>query len=271
MTTQTIKTSHANIALTDTGGDGPVLLMIHGNSSCRQVFRNQLEGEIGKVYRCIAFDLPGHGESSNAFSPDKTYWMPGYADTAIEVMKELGIPNYAVLGWSLGGHIGLEMLARTDAMTGLMITGTPPVEPKEESLGAGFKPSEHMGLAGQQDFTEQNVSDYAHSTCGVNAPFEPFLLEAVARTDGRARALMFSRILAPEGCNQQEIAIHAKVPLAIVNGEEDVFINNDYIAAIPYENLWEDTVYRLPGIGHAPFWEVPDLFDPYLSRFMQSL
>jgi len=265
-----IETSHGTIAVTDSEGAGPVLLMIHGNSSCRQVFRNQYAGEIGKEFRCIAYDLPGHGESSDALDPEKSYWMPGYADLAIELMEKLEIPSYAVLGWSLGGHIGLEMLARTDAITKLMISGTPPVASDPESLGAGFKPSEHMGLAGQEEFSEEDVSNYAHSTCGVNAPFEPFLLEAVARTDGRARALMFGRILAPEGHDQQQLAVKSKVPLAIVNGAEDVFINGDFIKALPYENLWEDTVYELDGIGHAPFWEVPDQFDPYLRRFLQA-
>ncbi|WP_163847186.1 alpha/beta fold hydrolase [Pseudooceanicola aestuarii] len=271
MKTHSIKTTHGTIAASDTEAEGPVVLMIHGNSSCRQVFRNQLDGAIGTEFRVIAFDLPGHGESSDAPDPERTYWMPGYADAAIELMAALGIDRYAVLGWSLGGHIGLEMLARTKAITGLMISGTPPVARAEDSIAAGFRASEHMHLAGQEAFTEQDVSNYAHSTCGQNAPFEPFLLDCVARTDGRARRLMFGRLLAPEAGDQQEIAINSPVPLAIVNGEDDVFIQNDFIAGLPYANLWENTVYRLEGIGHAPFWEVPDQFDPYLRRFLGSL
>ncbi|MBN9890356.1 alpha/beta fold hydrolase [Salipiger abyssi] len=271
MQTHHIDTSHAKIAVSDTGGDGPALLMIHGNSSCRGVFRNQLEGAIGQKYRCIAMDLPGHGDSTDATDPERTYWMPGYAETAIEVMQALKIPRYAVLGWSLGGHIGIEMLARSEALSGLMISGSPPFARNDASLGAGFRPSEHMGLAGQELFSDVDAENYAHSTCGENAPFEDFLLRAVARTDGRARRLMFTRILAPEATDQQATAIHSRVPLAIVNGEDDVFIDNDFIAAVPYGALWEDTVYRLPGVGHAPFWETPDQFDPYLDRFMASL
>ena len=67
-----IDTSHATIAVSDTGGDGPPILMIHGNSSCRQVFRNQLEGEIGREFRVLAMDLPGHGDSTDAIDPDRT-------------------------------------------------------------------------------------------------------------------------------------------------------------------------------------------------------
>ena len=67
--------------------------MIHGNSSCKEVFRNQLEGGIGSAFRCIAMDLPGHGRSDDARDPEKTYSMPGYADTAIELMETLGHSN----------------------------------------------------------------------------------------------------------------------------------------------------------------------------------
>lgn len=271
MKTHLIETSHGSIKVTDTEADGPIVLMIHGNSSCRQVFRNQLEGAIGQEFRVIAFDLPGHGESTDALDPEKTYWMPGYADTAIELMQKLGIDRYAVLGWSLGGHIGIEMLSRTDKISGLMITGSPPFEKTQESVEAGFRPSEHMHLAGQNSFTPQDVLDYAHSTCGANAPFEPFLVDCVKRTDGRARELMFGRITDAQTADQQDIAVHSPVPLAIVNGEDDVFVRNDFIAALPYKNLWENTVYRLDGIGHAPFWEAPDLFDPFLRRFLTSL
>ncbi len=40
---------------------------------------------------------------------------------------------------------------------------------------------------------------------------------------------------------------------------------------INYNNLWEGKVHLIPGVGHAPFWEVPGVFDVYLSRFLKSL
>ncbi|NDV01269.1 alpha/beta hydrolase [Pseudoroseicyclus sp. CLL3-39] len=242
--------------------------MIHGNSSCKEVFRNQYDGAIGRDYRCIAMDLPGHGASDDAADPERTYWMPGYAEAAMQVMEHLDIPAYAVLGWSLGGHIGLEMIGRTDAVTRLMISGTPPFEMTKDSVDRAFRDTPHMHLAGQRDFSAQDVTDYARSTCGENAPQEAFLHEAVARTDGRARERMIDRITDAAAVDQRRAAAKANIPLAIVNGEEDAFIDNDYIAAISYDNLWEGQVHRMVGIGHAPFWEVPELFDPILRRFL---
>lgn len=268
---QHIDTQFGKVAISQSAGQGPVILMIHGNSSSKDVFRNQLEGAIGARYRCIAMDLPGHGASEDANDPHAAYNMTGYAKAAIELMDSLGHDGYVVLGWSLGGHIGLEMLSHTDAIAGLMITGSPPVGHGNDAVSEGFLPSEHMHLAGQREFTEAEIDAYARATCGINAPFEEFLREAVARTDGQARELMLSKFIAGEGVNQQQAAMHAKVPLAIVNGGAEPFVNNDYVTSLAYSNLWEDKVHLIDEVGHAPFWEAPELFDPYIRRFVDSL
>jgi pimeloyl-ACP methyl ester carboxylesterase len=60
-------------------------------------------------------------------------------------------------------------------------------------------------------------------------------------------------------------------PLAIVSGGDEPFVKNDYLQYIRYANLWDGKVHILPGIGHAPFWEAPDLFDPLLTRFLNEI
>ncbi len=173
-----------------------------------------------------------------------------------------------MLGWSLGGHIGLEAIARHTEVAALMITGTPPVSPAD--LEAGFIPSEHMALAGTEHFTEQNIEDFARASCGPNAPFEPFLRDAVKRADGRARRLMIEAFVAGGGANQRTLVETSQIPLAVVNGAADSFVNNDYVQSVGYANLWDGKVHLLPDIGHAPFWEAPELFDPLLLRFLQD-
>ena len=108
----TLATSHGSIAVEETGHGGFPILLIHGNSSCRGVFRNQMEGPLAKNHRLIAFDLPGHGQSSDAPDPSRSYTRPGFADAAIEFLGMLGVVDVVVFGWSLGGHIALEMAPR---------------------------------------------------------------------------------------------------------------------------------------------------------------
>lgn len=95
-----LATTHGSIAIDEAGhGDLPVLL-IHGNSICRGVFRHQMSGRLAQDYRFIAFALPGHGESGNAPDPSRTYMLPGFADTAVEILGMLGVAEVAGCGGS---------------------------------------------------------------------------------------------------------------------------------------------------------------------------
>ncbi len=268
----TQETSHAALAYRMSDGGGLPVLMIHGNSTCREVFRNQLDGQIGHDHLCVAFDLPGHGDSSDALDLDATYSVQGYAAAGIELMEKLGIDRYAVLGWSLGGHVAIDMMAQApDALAGVMITGSPPISQGKGAMGEGFVGDIEHSIASKQILDADEIEIFAHNTCGPNAPYDPFLKHAVSRCDGRARSLMVAKMACGVGPNQQEIAVNAPVPFAIVNGADDAFIHNDFIAALPYQNIWEGKVHDMPGIGHAPFWEAPRAFDGYLHRFLNHV
>jgi pimeloyl-ACP methyl ester carboxylesterase len=263
-----LPTSHAAIAVSESAGSGPPVLLIHGNSGCKEVFRNQMEGEIGARWRLIAFDLPGHGRSSNARDPSRTYQIPGYADLVAELAWLLGLERFAAFGWSLGGHVGLEALTRCSGLAGLMITGTPPVPVTPEGLGQGFLPSEHMAITGKQDLTEAEAEDYARAIC---VPFDPLVLNAVKRTDGRARTMMLGAALSGWGTDERHLVETLDRPLGVVAGGEDPFVNNAYLQGIAYKHLWDGAVHVLPGIGHAPFWQAPEQFNPLLARFLADV
>jgi pimeloyl-ACP methyl ester carboxylesterase len=226
-----------------------------------------MKSALGERYRVIAPDLPGHGASSDATDPVRSYSMPGYADAMTEVLGLLGVGEAVVFGWSLGGHIGLEMISRFPGMLGLMITGTPPVSP--EQVTQGFRPSPHMHLAGQEAFSVEDIDSFARSTCGE--PFEPFLREAVARTDGRARRLMFEAFAGGVGADQSVIVATAKIPLAVVNGDEEPFVNTEFVSRIRYANLWEGKCHLVGHSGHAPFWDAPEKFNAILARFLNDI
>jgi pimeloyl-ACP methyl ester carboxylesterase len=266
-----VPTSHATISVCESVGTGPAVVMIHGNSCCKEVFRNQMDGAVGARWRVIALDLPGHGRSSDARNPWRSYTMPGYADMVAELLDILGVRRFAVFGWSLGGHIGLELFTRHAGMAGLMATGTPPVALTPEAIGQGFQVSEHMGMIGKVELTDAEAELFARHACGINAPFERFVLDAVRRTDGRARERMIAAAVSGWGTDQLRLAETLERPLAIVSGGDEPFVNNAYLQRIRYARLWDGQVHILPGIGHAPFWEAPALFDPLLSRFLTDV
>ena len=270
MGVESVATSHGDIAVRRSPGRSQTpLVFIHGNSSSGEIFINQLKGEIGKANSILALDLPGHGASSDALDPARTYSMPGYAEALTEALGKLGVSKAIIFGWSLGGHIGLEMISRFPGMRGLMITGTPPVGLGAEAVGQGFLSHPHMGSAGKETLTSEEIESFAHTTCGD--PFKPFLRAAVARTDGRARRLMFESFAGGEGADQSQIVATAKLPLAVVNGADEPFVNLAYVAGLKYANLWEGKTHEIPHSGHAPFWDAPAAFDAILSRFVRDV
>jgi pimeloyl-ACP methyl ester carboxylesterase len=237
--------------------------MIHGNSFSRGVFRHQLQGRLTEHHRLITFDLPGHGESSDAPDPMRSYSLPGFADAAVELLGKLGVDEAIVLGMSLGGHIGIEMVPRFAGMRGLMIVGSPPVS--RDNMVQGFKGLPEVRVAGKQDLSAAEIDGFVHAIFGASA--EPFMGDAVARADGRFRARLFE----VAGVDQRSVVESSPVPLAVVNGAADRVVNLDYFDSVAYAKLWEGTCYRVAGSDHAPFWEAPAEFNPLLERFLNEV
>ena len=47
-------------------------------------------------------------------------------------------------------------------------------------------------------------------------------------------------------------------------------MNLDYLDRLSWGRLWEGKCNRLDGLGHAPFWEKPDQFEPILAKFLED-
>lgn len=265
---RTIRTDFGDIAVLESSGTGMPVLMIHGNSSCKAVFRHQFESPAATRFRMIAIDLPGHGESGDA-PGENAYTLPFYADAALHVLDVMGAPEAAVLGWSLGGHIGLEMLARRPRLGGLMIVGTPPYGHGFLGMMRAFQVNLSLLLATRARLSAAEARRFARTSLG--AAFDPMYLDMIERTDVRARPALFRGMMRGEGADQREVAAHAAAPLAVLNGAEEPFARLDYLADLAYANLWDGQCHVIEGAGHAPFLERPDAFNPIFERFLDEI
>lgn len=263
-----VETSHAGIAVTDNGASGPAIVFIHGNSGCKEVFREQFSDDAFAGYRLLAFDLPGHGASEDARDPLESYKIGGYAALTEELLGKLGVERPLLVGWSLGGHVALEMIGRGFHATGVVISGTPPIQANLECLMSAFNidPSAE-NLTGKRDFTDADALAYATHTSGLDGGLDSHFLAMVKRTDGRAREIMFGSVVAGEPLDEQAIVASVTVPLAILNGAEDPFIKADYFDTLSYGSLWNGRAVRVEGAGHAPFLQAPGKFNALLADF----
>ncbi|WP_416067370.1 alpha/beta fold hydrolase [Rhizobium sp. ZK1] len=264
--TRNIDTSHCRIATEMTAGRGMDVVLIHGNSSCRGVFERQMKSGLGETYRLICFDLPGHGQSGDAYEKERTYPLPGLADAALEVLDALGVRNPVLLGWSLGGHVAIEMVSRRKDFRGLFIAGTPPVG---ENISEGFRGSLLKGLAGSSAFSQEQATQFADRV--FDSAATPELALAASRTDGDFRTTLFSQARIAEKSNQREVVSSTQTLTAVVNGAADPIIDLDYVDRVPYANLWRKRCFRIDFAGHAPFLQTSAVFNHYVAEFLQDI
>ena len=102
---RTVEVGGRAVNVLDTGGDGPVLLWIHGLSANWQSWLLNIPQFMGS-YRCVALDLPGFGLSDR---PAEDISITGYAATVDAVCDVLGIDVVSVIGNSMGGFVGAEL------------------------------------------------------------------------------------------------------------------------------------------------------------------
>ncbi|KAF2400520.1 alpha/beta hydrolase fold protein [Trichodelitschia bisporula] len=265
-----VETTHGTLAVSTIGSGSPAVLLIHGNSSCKKIFRHIINSSISNTHQIIAFDLPGHGDSSNAPNLEADYTQPAYADAAVQLLDKLEVKEAVVVGWSLGGHIGMEMIPIFPGLKGLVITGTPPVDLGELDLGFKFGPGGWRdAMAAKEVLSPEEIEGFAHGS--ADPPYEDWMKEAVVRTDGRARSIMFHGFGKGECSSQRELMKQSDVPIAVVNGADEPFVNLDWVKKIEYKNLWKGKTVELEGGLHAPFWGQPDRYVEILEEFLKDV
>jgi pimeloyl-ACP methyl ester carboxylesterase len=103
---RTVEVGGRAVNVLDTGGDGPVLLWIHGLSANWQSWLLNIPQFMGS-YRCVAVDLPGFGLSD---MPAEDVSITGYAATVDAVCDVLGIDVVSAIG-QLDGRLRRRELA----------------------------------------------------------------------------------------------------------------------------------------------------------------
>ncbi|KIW03901.1 uncharacterized protein PV09_04744 [Verruconis gallopava] len=289
-----VNTNHAVINVRDSippvdNPATPLILLLHGNSFCLKIWKHIFSSDLARTHRIVAIDYPGHGDSSDAYDARRSYNQAAYADAALQVLKQLAAPkNIIVVGWSLGGHVAIEIVLRCSRVKGIVITGTPPVDVEEE-VDRAF----NLGPTGWRDaaparniLTEAEMDTFAHHC--ADPPYEDWMLDCVKRTDGRAREYMFqafadgnrdaedlefqafSSTLPGGKWGQKKCVETSEVPVAVINGD-DPFLKMDWFDQIKWKNLWGGKCIKMDGCLHAPFWGKPQEYQRFLEAFVRDV
>jgi pimeloyl-ACP methyl ester carboxylesterase len=251
-------------------GEGRAVVLVHGNSSSSRTWRHLLDGPFGRHFRCLALDLPGHGESP-ALSEPSGYSLPGYAAVLAGFADAMGADEAVIVGWSLGGHIALEAAPLLDGAAGFAVFGTPPVA-TPAAMADAFLPNPAVNVGFSAQVSPEDARAYASSflAAGSTMPLEAFVADILA-TDGAARAGLAASL--GEGQFADEVAISSTLrrPLAILHGQGEQLVSLEFLRALAFPTLWRGAVQVIDGAGHAPHEELPETFADLLEQFIADL
>lgn len=250
----------ARLAALSSEGEGPAVVLCHGNSQRASQFQGVLESALGRRYRLVAFDLPGHGASPDM--PER-YSVDGLADALIDAIAAHGLERPVLVGHSLGGHLAIRVAERF-SIAGLFVFGTPPSRSLAD-LGTKLKPGAgELLFAGPLDDAQLD----AVASLLVPGGGEPRrrVRQAVARTDPRVRLGVASSAAAAYA-DELAILTALEAPFAVVHGRGDTIVTDAWTQEQQLAGMWRGAVQQVAG-GHMPHLLATDELVALLSAFL---
>ena len=269
MQTIKVKTRQGDIFVRRRLGDGPTVVFLHGNSFSSDIFIPLATRSIYKNCTLIMLDLPGHGRSQNAIDPCETYTFEGLANAVIDVLNILEINKAILLGWSLGGHIALDALDRSNRILGALCIGAPPLRGHVLSLLKSFHFNKVMLQAGAPKFTAKQAKQFITHTVGKTC--EDMFIEDVLRVDPQLRPTLSKSITYGRFRDQYAVATSTQKPLCMIGTANDPLVNS-----LSTHGLLKDPNYKgfgaiLASGGHAPFLNNAEDFDAIVETYLHTI
>jgi pimeloyl-ACP methyl ester carboxylesterase len=252
-------------AFVEVVGDGPPLLMLHGNPDTHAIWRSLVD-RLKDRFRCITPDLPGFGRSEEPIGYDAS--LASRATYVEELVDAIGITEPVFLAvHDMGGGYGLAwMCEHPERVRKIAITNT--------SFHASYRwhPWGRVwrtpGL-GELSMLFMNRRIFArelrHSSRKLTQRAIDDAYDAITPATKRA-ALRYYRASDPPLFAPWEARLRAivpeRVPAIVLWGEHDPFIPGEFA-----DRFGAAEVYRFPESGHWVIAEEPDVVAARMRAF----
>lgn len=105
-------------------GSGPAIVLVHGWKGSHRLWDRTATRLIDDGHRVVRFDLRGMGESDK---PSEPYDFDRHADDLGFVLRELGVTDATLVGWSMGCTVALHYLDRDGHGVGRVVLTNGPL------------------------------------------------------------------------------------------------------------------------------------------------
>jgi pimeloyl-ACP methyl ester carboxylesterase len=224
-----------------TYGDGAPLLLLHGGAGNGEHWAFQVPA-LARRFRVIVLDARGHGRSTR---DDRPFGYHRMAEDLVAVMDALRIAQAAVVGWSDGGIVGLDVAVHhPERVTALVAFGA-------NFDRAGFrKGGPTATFAAYMRRCEEDYRRLSPTPDG----FPPFL--AALRVMWRSE---------PSYAPAQLARIRART--LVLDGEHDEILRQDHARALA-RHIPGASVLFIPAASHFAHWQRPEAFNEAVLEFL---
>jgi pimeloyl-ACP methyl ester carboxylesterase len=248
-------------------GAGEVLLLIHGLGANSSSWRAVLP-KLATEYRVITPDLPGHGLSDplpGEHSP------AAFADWLRDLLDALGIPAVTVVGHSFGGGLAMQFADQhRDYCRRLVLLSSGglgrEVIPMLRLLslpGAGLVLA--LLVRGRQAGADNHEGKVGGETSTVR--------QSLANPRNRKAILDTLRCVVDRRgqkvCALDRLGVLADLPTQIIFGASDAVIPVAHAYAA-HQRLPSSRLHVLPGVGHSPQVDSPDVVVELIDEFVSQ-
>jgi pimeloyl-ACP methyl ester carboxylesterase len=248
-------------------GSGPPLVLLHGVGHRRQAW-DAVVDRLTPHRDVILVDLPGHGESP-PLRPDGRSALTVMLDAVTGLLDELAVTRPHFAGNSLGGRLSLEagVAGRAATVTALSPAGFWRSRAEMRYGWAVFKIMEATGA-----WTRPLAPALARSVLGRAVVFSVIVSRPARLSPQQALGDITSFIAATEAINLVLADINnftgrvpEGIPVTIGWGSRDRLLFPRQ-ARLVKAQLPEARLVRLPGCGHVPMTDDPELVADILLR-----
>lgn len=249
-------------------GPGPVVVLLHGFPLDHTIWNPQ-RASIGSVYRLIAPDLRGHGESA---APDGIYTMEEMALDVHDLIEALGIHEPVVLGGhSMGGYVAQAYAALfPDRIRGLVLVNT---RAGADSAEAARTREETAAKVEESEDTEPVVESMISKVLSKSTlEHRPKLVEKVRHIMRKtpARAVAGALRGMARRPDRLELLRTISVPALVIAGENDAIVPLDETRQMA-DALPNGHLEVIPDCGHLASLENPEATNNALLSFLNGL
>ena len=255
--------------------DGRTIMLIHGSNASLHTWEPWVK-ILGKDYRIISLDLPGHGLTGT--HPGGVYDYPVFVDVVDRLMARLKVKSAVIGGNSMGGGtawmFALAHPEKTDAVLLIDAAGAPQWQARKIPIGFRLARmpvvKELTRFIAPRSMFESSIK----TSMSVQSKIDDALVDRyweLNRFPGNREATM-KRFALPHNNRQasKEGLAAIMVPVMIMWGEEDNLIPVEsakwFADALPGAKL---VIY--PKVGHIPMEEVPEQSANDVKVWLDSL